>query len=168
MQTKNKNKKISDIEKENLDLRIGWQRTQADFDNFKKRIEKEKADWIISGKTEALSEILPILDNITLATNHLSEQQRSDQWIAGIIHISKQIEKNLEDSGITRISPLTGDKFDPYEHEAISSNNSTEIDKGCIISTRITGYKIAGKIIRPAKVEVSNGSGESQETKEVV
>jgi molecular chaperone GrpE len=156
---KKKDPKITHLEKENTELRLGWQRAQADFDNYKKRIEKEKLDWLATGKTDALETILPILDNIALATTHLSEERKSDQWIAGIIHISNQIESALADNGISRITPEVGQPFNPHEHEAISSQNSTEIDKDCIIKTQVAGYKIGDKIIRPARVEVSNGTG---------
>jgi molecular chaperone GrpE len=154
---KKKDTKLSNIEKENIELRLGWQRTQADFDNYKKRIEKEKLDWITTGKVDTLYAVLPILDNLTIATSHISDDKKSDQWVAGIVHISNQIESVLEENGISRISPEPGQPFNPHEHEAISSQNSTEFDKDCIINTQVAGYKIGEKIIRPARVEVSNG-----------
>ncbi len=148
-----KNKK-SPTKNEINELKQGWQRTQADFENFKKRIEKEKQSWNEEGKLEAFNQIIPVLDNLVAATNHLPEPLKQDGWAQGIMFIAKQVQQTLEDLGILRISPQIGDKFDPNFHEAVSVEKNDQIDSGCIISVENIGYLMGDKLIRPARVKV--------------
>jgi molecular chaperone GrpE len=148
-----KNKK-SPPKNEINELKQGWQRTQADFDNFKKRVEKEKQTWNEEGKLEAFNKIIPVLDNLVAATNHLPQDLLQNSWVQGILFISKQIEQSLEDIGISRIVPQIADKFDPNFHEAVGSEKNDQVDSGCIISVENIGYKTSEKIIRPARVKV--------------
>lgn len=148
-----KNKK-SPTKNEINELKQGWQRTQADFENFKKRIEKEKQSWNEEGKLEAFNQIIPVLDNLVAATNHLPESLKQDGWAQGIMFIAKQVQQTLEELGILRISPQIGDKFDPNFHEAVSVEKNDQIDSGCIISVENIGYLMGDKLIRPARVKV--------------
>ncbi len=148
-----KDKKTS-IKNEISQLKEGWQRTQADFDNFKKRVEKEKQNWSEDGKLEAFSKIIPVLDNLTAATRHLPETLREDGWAQGIMFIAKQVEQALDDLGILRIAPEIGDRFDHNLHEATETQKNNEIDSGCIISIDNIGYRTAERVIRPARVKV--------------
>ena len=148
-----KDKKTS-IKNEIAGLKQGWQRTQADFENYKKRIEHEKQNWNEEGKLEAFAKILPVLDNLVTATNHLPENLTQDSWVQGILFIAKQTEQTLEDLGISRISPQIGDKFDPNFHEAVATEKNEQVDSGCIISIENIGYMSENKLIRPARVKV--------------
>jgi len=147
-------KKQSAATKQIEELKAGWQRTQADFDNYKKRTEQERSIWIEEGKLESFKSLLPILDNLTAATNHIPADKTNDSWSQGIVFIAKQIESSLADLGITRISPQVGEKFDHNTQEAVATEKSDRVDAGCIISVDSLGYKIGEKVIRPARVKV--------------
>jgi len=141
------------------ELRLGWQRTQADFENYKKRTEEDKANWSRSTKVEVLEKILPILDNLTLAATHTPEELKDNSWALGINHISKQIEDSFGELGIEKVSPKPSDKFDHTIHEAVSVQESKIIPEDSIIKTEMDGFKIEGVLTRPAKVVVSKGNG---------
>jgi len=136
------------------DLKAGWQRTQADFENYKKRIDQEKTLWREQSKIETFAHLLPLLDNIALATNHLPEKISKDPWVQGIVHISRQINQELEELGIKRIDVKIKDKFDHNIHEAIETRENKSYNDGEIIEIRSDGYLYGQKVIRPAKVVV--------------
>ena len=131
-------------------LQAGWQRCLADFDNFKKRTEVDRQNWLKTSKMDSARELLPILDNFDLAILHLSNEQKKDPTVAGIIHIQKQLHDLLTGWGVAKINVNVGDKFDPNFHEAVESVDN----KGGEIIAQIlqTGYKIGDVILRPTKV----------------
>lgn len=136
------------------DLQKGWQRTQADFDNYKKRIEQEKISWREQGKTESFSQILPLLDNISLALNHIPQDISDNSWVQGIIYIGKQIDQELSDLNIEKIVVRPGDHFDHNLHEAIEVRSDKSYNSDEVIEIKSDGYSMNGKIIRPARVVV--------------
>lgn len=141
-------------EREIEQLKQGWQRTQADFENYKKRIESEKAIWTEGAKIQVFKELLPILQNINLAVEHAPQKSDAGQWIEGIIHISRQIDLQLNDLGIVKIYPEIGSDFDPRIHEATRTDEVANQKSGTIIKVETTGYKMGEKIITPARVVV--------------
>ena len=141
------------------ELKLGWQRTQADFENYKKRTEEDKTNWSRSTKVEVLEKILPILDNLSLAAAHTPEKFKDNSWAQGINHILKQIEDSFSELGIEKVSPEPGEKFDHTIHEAISAQESQSIPEDSIIKTEMDGFKIEGVLTRPAKVVISKGNG---------
>jgi len=147
--------KKNNLNKKIAELQAGWQRTQADFDNYKKKAELAKINWISSAKEEALFEILPILDNLYFAVKHKPPELKDNSWIAGLDHISNQICSKLKGLNIDRILPKINEHFDPAFHEALATENSKNIKPGCIIELIRPGYKIGERVIRPAQVKVS-------------
>jgi len=139
-------------------LQAGWQRTQADFENYKKRVEQDRANWSREAKIEVLDKILPILDNLHLASAHTPNELKENQWVQGINHIAKQIENNFDELGIEKIVPDPGNKFDHTIHEAVSTEQSKKYPEDSILETKYAGYKVEGILIRPAKVIVSKKS----------
>lgn len=144
--------KQRDIEVE--DLKKGWQRTQADFENYRRRVELEKQSWIDSARTDCFKEILPVLNNIDLAVAHQPKVGAQKQWVDGIIHIARQIEQTLDGLGIKKISPQSGETFDPNIHEAVRTEELANALAGTIIKTESVGYALGNKVITPAKVVV--------------
>lgn len=145
-------KKISRHRKEIAEIKAGWQRCAADFENFKKRTEKERQNWLIARKMEAAYDLLPILDNFNHAAKHLSDTQKSEPAIIGFLHIHKQMRDLLSDWGIEEIDAKPGDKFDPNIHEAVESHNKS--GGNIIASVHLPGYRIGDTILRPAKATV--------------
>jgi len=137
------------------ELKRGWQRTQADFENYKKRIEAEKKSWTDAARREFLSEILPILDNLHLTAVNVPEKLKSDNWVKGALIAITQIEQKLSELGIEKIAPAKGTAFDPNVHEAVRTENAKGIKPLHIIKVERPGWKIGEILIRPAQVVVT-------------
>lgn len=141
------------------ELKHGWQRTQADFENYKKRVEAEKDSWTDAARREFLAEILPLLDNLHLTAVHVPEKLKSDNWVQGALIAIAQIEQKLFELGIEKIEPAKGAAFDPSAHEAVRTENTKEVKPHHIVKVERPGYKIAQKLIRPAQVVVALEKG---------
>jgi len=141
-------------QKQIRELKLGWQRCLADFENYRKRTEEDKKNWQEAAKTEMMLELLPILDNFELALGHLSDAQKNDPAIAGIFHIQKQLIDVMANLGIEKIAAVAGDQFDPNLHEAVDSHEGKGGDT--IHQIHRHGYKIGPKVLRPVKVTVKN------------
>lgn len=152
---KKKNKK--DIEIENLKAELEAKndlllRTAAEFDNFKKRTEREKLTVAEFAKAGLIKQLLPILDNIDRAT--LSEKG-SEDYIKGIEMIVKQFEATADNLGIEEIAKV-GDTFNPELHEAVMHIEDETVAENTITQVLQKGYKIGSTVIRPAMVQVAN------------
>ena len=133
----------------------GWKRCMADFENYKKRQAEDRKDMIAFSNTNLILEILPILDNFYASTEFVPEDQKENQWVIGIMHIQKQLEKVLEDNGVIEISVKAGDEFDPNIMEAVESDSKDKKKSGDKVEkVLIRGYKMGGKVIRATKVSV--------------
>lgn len=152
---KKKNKK--DIEIENLKAELEAKndlllRTAAEFDNFKKRTEREKLTVAEFAKAGLIKQLLPILDNIDRAA--LSEKG-SEDYIKGIEMIVKQFEGVAVNLGIEEIAKV-GDTFNPELHEAVMHIEDDTVAENTITQVLQKGYKIGSTVIRPAMVQVAN------------
>ena len=152
---KKKNKK--DIEIENLKAELESKndlllRTAAEFDNFKKRTEREKLTVAEFAKAGLIKQLLPILDNIDRAA--LSEKG-SEDYIKGIEMIVKQFEGVAVNLGIEEIAKV-GDTFNPELHEAVMHIEDDTVTENTITQVLQKGYKIGSTVIRPAMVQVAN------------
>lgn len=132
-----------------------WKRCAADFENYKKRQAGNMKDVIAYSNTNLILEILPVLDNFYASTDHVPEDQKKSPWVVGIMHIQKQLEKVLEDNGVSKIVVEEGDKFDPSIHEAVEDKDANkEKSKNIIKKILMKGYKIENRVIRAARVTV--------------
>ena len=145
--------KISELETKVAELTAGWQRTQADFLNYKKQTFDEKAALIKSANKDLIYDLLPVLDNFQLATKHLPENLVDDNWVQGIRQIEKQFEIILSDSGLEKIESV-GQFFNPELHEAIEEVSSDQ-ESGIVIEEVLAGYQFNNSVLRPAKVKVA-------------
>lgn len=155
MTNKKTDPKIKELESRILELEDGWKRTQADFVNFKRKAEEDRINLIRNASSNIISELLPILDNFSLAAKHIPDNIAEDNWVSGIKVIEKQFESILKDNGLEKIES-TGKLFDHNIHEALESVASDE-PEGTILEELLPGYKLNGEMIRPAKVKVSKG-----------
>lgn len=152
-QSKDDYGKIKELEIKIVELTAGWQRTQADFVNFRKRVEEERGTHQRNATIDFILKILPVLDNFRLSTQHLPEELKSNNWALGIQHIERQIEQILADEGVTKITSV-GQQFDPAIHEAIESVPA-DCPEGQVVAEISAGYKLGETVIRPSKVKVS-------------
>lgn len=133
----------------------GWQRSKADFINFKKRQEEERKEFIKFSKEEIISDIIPVLDSFDLAFGNKEAWEKADKnWRVGVEYIYSQLVSVLANHGVKQSNPI-GEKFNPSLHEPTEniSTNKKEED-GVILAVLQKGYELNGKIIRPAKVKV--------------
>lgn len=144
----------------------GWQRTQADFENYKKIAEQEKAELRQFGNIGIMLNLLPVLDDIERAFDSLPEDLEGVAWIDGIKLIERKMKASLEIQGLSEIKAV-GEPFDPRLHDAVRQDNGEE---GKVIEEVQKGYKLHDRIIRPSKVVVGNGNdgvGEKEEQEAV-
>ena len=128
-------------------------RTAAEFDNFKKRTERERASVAEYAKANVIKELLPILDNIGRAAG--LEDKTSPDYIKGIEMIVKQFEALVERLGIKEVASV-GDVFDPNCHDAVMHIEDEALGENVIAEVLQKGFKIGDTVIRPAMVKVAN------------
>jgi molecular chaperone GrpE len=133
---------------ENLD---GWQRAVAEFQNYKKRMERDRETDKALMKGELIRKVLPVLDDLERAMRNRPEQ---DAWANGIELITRKLQSVLEAEGIERID-AQGKPFDPNYHEAISYEPAEGVESGCIIAIIQNGYMLGDRVVRPALVRVA-------------
>ncbi len=126
-------------------------RSAAEFDNFKKRTQKEKEDVQKFGMEKVLKDFLPVMDNLERALDH-AEQHDPRQVVEGVKLVQKLFESTLSKHGVTGFSAV-GKPFDPALHEALMQQESDE-PPGTVVSEMARGYKLNDRLIRPAAVVV--------------
>ncbi len=129
-------------------------RTQAEFENYKKRMAKEKSDLIKYANEEMVKEILHTVDNLERATQHAKESNQSENITEGVDIILKQLLKSIERFGVRGFSSA-GEKFDPNKHEAVIQMESAEHEPNTIIAESQKGYFLHERLLRPALVTVA-------------
>jgi len=138
----------------------GWQRAQADFINYKRRVEQEKEETIKYGNNELINKILPVLDDLELAFAAIPAEEADAAWVKGVKMVERKLKNFLEAQGVAEIKAL-GQKFDPNIHEAVMQDQGEE---GVVVQELQKGYKLGDRVVRPSKVSV--GHGEPEKDKE--
>jgi molecular chaperone GrpE len=127
-------------------------RTQADFENYRKRAAREAAAAGERAKSGLVRELLPIVDNLERA---LASAEDTEQHLAeGVRLVHSELIAVLERNGVQQFDPA-GDRFDPAEHEALSMRSDGESEPGVVIDVVEKGYRANGAVLRPARVVVS-------------
>jgi molecular chaperone GrpE len=128
------------------------QRTQADFDNFRKRMARENAAAADRGATKLAKELLPALDHLELA---LKAADGHEEVVKGFAMVHGELLAALERVGIQAFSPA-GEPFDPNEHEAMAQQPAEDAESGTVLEVYQRGYRINGAVLRPARVVVAS------------
>lgn len=149
---------LSKTEKERDEMVESFKRRQSDFENFRKRIERERSEThrnILSGLA---TQMLPVIDNLNRALDSAGREpnKSSDfqQFIEGIVLVNHQLNDVLAEIGVHPILAV-GEPFDPHFHEAVAAEPTAEYPPNTVVAELLRGYKIEGKVIRPAMVKVS-------------
>jgi molecular chaperone GrpE len=129
----------------------GWQRSLADFQNYKKRVEREDEMKKFSMKGDIIKKVLPVLDDLERA---LQNRPADDSWASGIELIARKFQNMLDSENLKRIEAV-GMEFNPTFHEAISHEPSDEVASGHVIAVVQNGYMLGERVIRPALVRVA-------------
>ena len=142
---------LKEAESKVVEYKDGWARTQADFQNFRKRVERDNEAFKASTKGDILKKVLPVLDDLERA---LQNRPADDAWANGIELVARKFQNILDMEGVKRIE-AKGVAFDPNFHEAISHEPSAEVESGHVIDVVQNGYVIGERVIRPALVRVA-------------
>ena len=129
-------------------------RIHAEFENARKRLEKDKLDFLKYANEALILELLPILDNLEIAEKHIKEAKDFKAVQEGVDMIQLQMQEFLKDIGIERIKTV-GEKFDPNVHDPIETEESKDKDDGLVLAELKPGYRFNGKLLRPALVKIS-------------
>lgn len=152
-------KDLADALKKADDYLQAWQRTQADFINFKRRNEQERKEFGNYANAELLKKILPVVDDLERALENVPEDIAEHEWVEGIRLVERKFKSNLESAGVKQVLAL-GMGFDPNYHEAVHQEPGPE---GVVVGEFQKGYLLNDKLLRPARVVVGNGEEESKE-----
>ncbi len=129
------------------------QRTQADFENYRKRSIREAAAAQERGAVKLAMALLPAVDNLERALDHAPEEDEGG-FVAGIKHVHSDVVSALEKAGIERFSP-EGESFDPMLHEAVAQQPIEGAEPGTVVEVFQRGYRIGETVVRPARVVVA-------------
>jgi molecular chaperone GrpE len=133
---------------QNLD---GWQRAVAEFQNYKKRVDRDRESDKAIMKGDLIRRFLPVLDDLERALQNRPEE---DAWANGIELIRRKLQSILESEGLKRID-AEGAPFDPNFHEAISYESADGVESGRVIAVVQNGYMLGDYVVRPAMVRVA-------------
>jgi molecular chaperone GrpE len=131
-------------------------RSQADFENYKKRCAREKEDAIRYANTSLLERLVAIVDNFELGLEAARGEKEKSSIYSGMSLVLKQLNDFLAENGLQAIEAV-GQKFDPNLHEAIAHEPSDEFPEGTVIRQTRRGYRLKDRLLRPASVVVSSG-----------
>ena len=144
---------IGKLAKDLEDLRQTLLRRQADFDNYRKRVEKERSEDSRRSTARVIEGLIPVVDSFDQALASHREPEYAN-YRKGFELIHKQLIDNLAKLGAERIDPL-GMTFDPHLHQAMDRTETTEHDDGTILQVFQPGYVFHGRVLRPAMVRVA-------------
>ena len=146
---KKKDKKDEQIE----DLNVKLKRQMAEFDNFRKRTEKEKTQMYDMGAKSIIEKILPVIDNFERGLAAVPEEQREDAFVVGMDKVYRQMLTELDASGVKPIEAV-GQEFDPNFHNAVMQVESEEYDSGVVAQELQKGYMYKDSVVRHSMVAV--------------
>lgn len=137
---------------ENLD---GWQRAQAEFTNYRKRMERDRIQQHKELTAEIITRYLEVVDDLDLALKNRPVDSEGEDWADGIELIYRKLMTILELEGVIPMKAL-GETFDPNLHEAISQDESPDHESGQIIEVLKEGYQIGERVLRPSLVRIAS------------
>lgn len=129
------------------------QRLKAEFENYRKRMLREQSEYLTMASQGLILELLPVLDNFERALSHAAEAEAGD-FGSGVQLLYNQLIDIMAKQGLTAIDPI-GEPFDPLRHEALMQTDSEDHEENIIVEVFDKGYELKGRVIRPAKVKVS-------------
>jgi len=144
-------KKLAEAESKTSEYKDSWLRSQAEFQNYRKRIERDNEMTYLSMKGDIIKKVLPLLDDLERA---LQNRPAEDAWANGIELVARKFQNILESEGLKKIEAI-GMEFDPNFHEAISHEPADGVQSGHVIDIVQNGYMLGERVIRPALVRVA-------------
>jgi molecular chaperone GrpE len=148
---------LTEAEAQRDEYLLGWQRTQADFDNFRKRAQRDQQAFAARAAERLVTKLLPVLDDLERALE-AAERHEEAKLEEGVRLVHRELRDTLAKEGLVEID--TGGAFDPHVHEALLAQPSEE-DEGTVIEVVQKGYRLGDRVLRAARVVVA---GPQEET----
>lgn len=153
-----------DAEAKIAELTSDLQRVAADFANYRKRNEAERAEFAKFAKADLIAKLLDVLDGYDRALATVPDELKGQPWVEGMWLVERKLRSILEAEGLTPVDSV-GKAFDPYIHEAIAHVESPE-PEGTVVDELQKAYRLHDRVIRPALVTVAKGPGNETNTTE--
>jgi molecular chaperone GrpE len=150
-----KDREIDELAKKNADLTDRYKRMMAEYANYQKRSEKEKASMFDMGAKSIIEKVLPALDNFERGLGGLKDEQKSDPFAQGMQQVYKSLMKDLNDAGLEEIE-AQGKPFDPNLHNAVMHVDDDSLGENTVAEVFQKGYTWKGTVVRHAMVKVAN------------
>ena len=147
--------KIVKLEAELQEWKNSYTRKLAEFQNFTKRKENEVAEMKKYASEGIITKLLDNIDNLERAEQASAETKNFDALVEGVNMILRNLKNLLTEEGVEELEAAEGVKFNPYEHQAMMTENVENLDNDVIVKVFQKGYKLKGKVIRPAMVTVN-------------
>jgi molecular chaperone GrpE len=148
--------RIAQLEKEASDYKDQWLRAAADYKNFKRRTDQERADLIRGASAGLLLKLLPVVDDLERAVNSVTPEVFASPWYGGFKLIPQKLQTVLESEGVTPINAV-GQDFDPNFHEAVIYEAAGSDQENKVVAELQKGYMLRDRVLRPTMVKVGQG-----------
>ncbi len=146
---------LESARREAADARASWQRSAADFANYKRRTEQEREAMLGLANESLLRKVLTVVDDFDRALDAMPKELAELGWIEGLWLVERKLRALLESEGVTPIEAV-GQPFDPRQHEAIVHQETTTSPDGTVIAEIQRGYRLRDRVLRPSQVVVAN------------
>ena len=140
------------------ELRAAWQRSAADFQNYRRRSEQEREATLGLASESLIRKLLTVVDDFDRALEAMPAAPEQVGWVEGVWLVERKLRALLESEGLTPIESI-GKPFDPREHEAVVHQDTDEAPDGTVIAELQRGYRLRDRVLRPALVAVANNAG---------
>jgi len=162
------NERVRQLEKERDEIADFLNRQRSDFENYKRRVERDRLSVVESVMTDFAKKLLPIVDNLDRAIDNSkkSQSEKSEEFkhfLEGIVLVAQQLYELLAEMGVEPI-PSVGELFDPHLHEAVVVERNENVPHNTIVAELLRGYKMGEKVIRHALVKVAVNNSRRQDT----
>jgi molecular chaperone GrpE len=141
-------------EREAEENKAGWQRTAADFSNFRRRTEQDRMANLGLASEALLTKLLSVADDFDRAIAQLPDELQGQAWVEGVVAIDRKLRGVLESEGLSPIE-AAGQPFDPQVHEAVAQDPTDRVPEGTVTSEFQRGYTLRDRVLRPALVAVA-------------
>jgi molecular chaperone GrpE len=144
-------------QQEAADNKAGWQRTAADFQNYRRRTEQERLDSLGLANESLLRKVLVVADDFDRAMSQMPPDLERLGWIEGVWAIDRKLRALLDSEGLTPIE-ADGQPFDPHHHEAVAQEETSAVADGTVVAELQRGYRLRDRVLRPAMVVVARNA----------
>jgi molecular chaperone GrpE len=151
--------RLAAAENEASESRASWQRSAADFANYRRRTEQEREQTLGLANEMLLLKLLSVVDDFDRALAATPKELEHLGWVEGLWLVERKLRNLLESEGVTPIEAV-GKPFDPREHEAVLHEETTSAPDGTVISELQRGYRVRDRVLRPALVSVAKNPSE--------